>query len=144
MRVHGLILVQPLRLIIMSATLRITDFSENTTLFPSRPPILTIAARQHPVAIHFSRRTSSDYVNEAISKTTKIHCRLPPGGILIFMTGQNEITGICKSLESLFGRKAVEEKKRRSSSIMDRRKQLTGTEVGTNGTTAGVKPSQGQ
>ncbi|KZS90456.1 P-loop containing nucleoside triphosphate hydrolase protein [Sistotremastrum niveocremeum HHB9708] len=133
---------KPLRLIIMSATLRITDFSENTTLFPSPPPIITIAARQHPVAIHFSRRTSSDYVNEAISKTTKIHCRLPPGGILIFMTRQNEITGICKSLESLFGRKAVEEKKRRRSSIMDRRKHLTGTEVGTNGTTAGVKPSQ--
>ncbi|KAJ3568750.1 hypothetical protein NP233_g5510 [Leucocoprinus birnbaumii] len=81
-----------LRLIIMSATLRVSDFVENKSLFPTPPPIVNVPARQHPVTIHFSRRTSPDYVTDAIKKACKIHARLPPGGILIFLTGQNEIT----------------------------------------------------
>lgn len=97
----------------MSATLRVSDFAENKTLFPSTPPVVNVAARQHPVTVHFNRRTSSDYVTEAIKKTTKIHTRLPPGGILIFLTGQNEITGVCRKLEAKFGKKALEEKRRR-------------------------------
>lgn len=83
---------KPLKLIIMSATLRVSDFTENTTLFPTPPPIVSVEARQFPVAMHFSRRTTHDYVNEAISKAIKIHEKLPKGGILIFLTGQNEIS----------------------------------------------------
>ncbi|KIJ64431.1 hypothetical protein HYDPIDRAFT_28376 [Hydnomerulius pinastri MD-312] len=105
--------VKPLRLIIMSATLRVSDFAENKTLFPSPPPVINVSARQHPVTIHFNRRTPSDYVNEAIKKTAKIHSRLPPGGILIFLTGQNEISGVCRKLEARFSRKAIESKRRR-------------------------------
>ncbi|KAG6868632.1 hypothetical protein C0993_000222 [Termitomyces sp. T159_Od127] len=104
---------KPLRLIIMSATLRVSDFSENKTLFPTPPPVINVAARQHPVTVHFSRRTASDYVTEAIKKTTKIHTRLPPGGILVFLTGQNEITGMCRKLEAKFGQKAIEAKRNR-------------------------------
>ncbi|KAF8305660.1 P-loop containing nucleoside triphosphate hydrolase protein, partial [Clavulina sp. PMI_390] len=104
--------VKPLRLIIMSATLRVTDFSENKTLFPSPPPIININARQHPVTNHFNRRTSRNYVTDAVRKATKIHARLPPGGILIFLTGQDEIVTACKKLEAKFGKKALEEKRR--------------------------------
>ena len=104
---------QPLRLIIMSATLRVTDFAENTVLFPTPPPIINISARQHPVTIHFSRRTPTDYVKEAVRKAIKIHCRLPAGGILIFLTGQNEIVSACKSLGNRFSRKAIAEKTKR-------------------------------
>ncbi|KAF8895535.1 P-loop containing nucleoside triphosphate hydrolase protein [Infundibulicybe gibba] len=110
---------RPLRLIIMSATLRVSDFSENKTLFPSPPPVINVAARQHPVTVHFNRRTSSDYVTEAIKKASKIHARLPPGGILIFLTGQNEITGVCRKLEAKFSPKALAQKrKRRSASTL--------------------------
>jgi ATP-dependent RNA helicase DHX37/DHR1 len=65
------------------------------------------------VTIHFNRRTSSDYVTEATKKASKIHTRLPPGGILIFLTGQNEIVGVCRKLEAKFGQKILEEKKKR-------------------------------
>ncbi|KIK69520.1 hypothetical protein GYMLUDRAFT_33890 [Collybiopsis luxurians FD-317 M1] len=99
-----------LRLIIMSATLRVSDFASNTTLFPTPPPVINVAARQHPVTIHFNRRTASDYITEAIKKTTKIHTRLPAGGILIFLTGQNEIQGVCRKLEARFGKKAIEKR----------------------------------
>ena len=92
----------------MSATLRVSDFTENRVLFPSPPPVINVAARQHPVTVHFSRRTTADYVTEVISKACKIHTKLPPGGILVFLTGQNEITSVCKKLELKYGKRAVE------------------------------------
>ncbi|KAK7048361.1 P-loop containing nucleoside triphosphate hydrolase protein [Favolaschia claudopus] len=115
----GTVDIKPLRLIIMSATLRVSDFAENKTLFSTPPPVINVAARQHPVTIHFNRRTSSDYVTEAVKKTTKIHNRLPPGGILIFLTGQNEITGVCRKLEAKFGVKASEQKRRQRQAAQD-------------------------
>jgi len=94
----------------MSATLRVSDFAENKNLFFVAPPVINVTARQHPVAVHFSRRTSSNYIAEAIKKASKIHARLPPGGILIFLTGQNEITGVCRRLEERFGRRALQQR----------------------------------
>lgn len=95
---------KPLRIVIMSATLRVEDFAENTALFKTPPPIIHIAARQHPVTVHFARRTVSDYVTEAYKKVCKIHARLPVGGILVFMTGQNEIMTLCRKLENKYGK----------------------------------------
>ncbi|TIB40487.1 hypothetical protein E3P86_00658 [Wallemia ichthyophaga] len=95
----------PLRLVIMSATLRVSDFTENKSLFQQQPPVVNVAARQHPVTIHFARRTSPDYLEEAMAKTIKIHKKLPPGGILVFLTGQGEIDSMVKKLKQRFGRK---------------------------------------
>ncbi|BGP37169.1 putative ATP-dependent RNA helicase DHR1 [Rhodotorula kratochvilovae] len=104
---------KPLRLIIMSATLRVSDFAENPTLFSTPPPVLHITARQHPVTVHFARRTQHDYLAQAYKKVARIHARLPTGGILVFCTGQNEIVSLCKRLEKKFGPKAVQERKER-------------------------------
>lgn len=93
---------KPLKLIIMSATLRVADFSENKQLFPTPPPVLKVDARQYPVSVHFDKKTKFDYLDEAFKKTCKIHKRLPPGGILIFLTGQNEINGLVKRLRAEF------------------------------------------
>ncbi|SNX86964.1 related to ECM16 - putative DEAH-box RNA helicase [Melanopsichium pennsylvanicum] len=111
---------RPLRLIIMSATLRVSDFTENTTLFPIAPPVINIDARQHPVTVHFNRKTVQDYITESVNKATKIHARLPPGGILIFLTGQQEITTVCKKLEKRFGRRAIEQKKKDRERVQGR------------------------
>ncbi|KAE8193952.1 hypothetical protein CF336_g3760 [Tilletia laevis] len=108
---------KPLRLVIMSATLRVADFTENKTLFPIAPPVLNIEARQHPVTVHFDRRTTHDYLGEAIKKVGKIHTRLPPGGILVFLTGQQEIVTVCKKLEAAFGRKAIAKRKERATGL---------------------------
>ena len=93
---------KPLKLIIMSATLRVSDFSDNQTLFKIPPPILKVDARQYPVSVHFSKKTNFDYIDEAFKKTCKIHKKLPPGGILVFLTGQNEITTLVKKLRQQF------------------------------------------
>ncbi|XP_016982362.1 probable ATP-dependent RNA helicase kurz [Drosophila rhopaloa] len=93
---------QPLKLIIMSATLRVTDFTENSRLFKIPPPLLKVEARQFPVTIHFQKRTPEDYVAEAYRKTLKIHNQLPEGGILIFVTGQQEVNQLVRKLRRTF------------------------------------------
>lgn len=95
---------RPLKLVIMSATLRVKDFVGNQSLFPDiTPPVLEIKSRQHPVTVHFNKRTPElDYVGEALKKVVKIHTRLPPGGILVFLTGQNEILDLCRRLHHRF------------------------------------------
>ncbi|KAL0088354.1 P-loop containing nucleoside triphosphate hydrolase protein [Phycomyces blakesleeanus] len=108
--------IKPLRVVIMSATLRVSDFTENSTLFTKPPPVISVNARQYPVSIHFNKRTPEDHVAEAFKKVSKIHDRLPEGGILIFLTGQNEIQHLCKLLRekypSLPPKAALEERKR--------------------------------
>ncbi|KUI71399.1 Putative ATP-dependent RNA helicase PB1A10.06c [Cytospora mali] len=94
--------IKPLKLIIMSATLRIEDMTQNPTLFKTPPPVLEVEGRQFPVTVHFSRRTQGDYVEEAFKKISRGHKKLPPGGILVFMTGQNEIMQLSKRLKMAF------------------------------------------
>lgn len=94
--------IKPLKLVIMSATLRIEDMTQNPTLFKTPPPVLEVEGRQYPVTVHFSRRTQHDYVEEAFKKISRGHRKLPPGGILVFMTGQNEITELMKKLKKTF------------------------------------------
>ncbi|KAJ8711067.1 hypothetical protein PYW07_008309 [Mythimna separata] len=92
----------PLRLIIMSATLRVEDFTENTRLFKTPPPVIKIESRQFPVTTHFNKNTNSDYLKEAYRKAVKIHTRLPEGGILIFVTGQQEVHYLVRKLRAAF------------------------------------------
>ena len=77
----------PLKMIIMSATLRVDDFVSNPKLFKTKPPVMNVESRQYPVTVHFNRKTSEDYVKDALRKAVKIHTQLPDGGILIFLTG---------------------------------------------------------
>ncbi|KAJ5127643.1 ATP-dependent RNA helicase DHR1, partial [Penicillium atrosanguineum] len=95
--------VQPLKVVIMSATLRISDFTENVSLFRQGPPPLVQAeGRQYPVTVHFARKTQRDYVEEAFRKVSRGHRKLPPGGMLVFLTGQNEIRQLAKKLKGAF------------------------------------------
>ncbi|XP_062814503.1 probable ATP-dependent RNA helicase DHX37 [Anolis carolinensis] len=93
----------PLKLIVMSATLRVEDFTANTKLFPVPPPVIQVDARQFSVAVHFNKRTPlDDYSAECFRKVCKIHRMLPAGGILIFLTGQAEVHSLCRRLRRAF------------------------------------------
>lgn len=57
----------PLKLVIMSATLRVEDFTENTRLFPKdedgvarQPALVKVPGRTFPVSIHHSKVTELD------------------------------------------------------------------------------------
>ncbi|XP_028820912.1 probable ATP-dependent RNA helicase DHX37, partial [Denticeps clupeoides] len=93
----------PMKLVIMSATLRVEDFTQNQRLFPAPPPVVKVDARQFPVTVHFNKRTAmEDYTGEAFRKTCKIHRMLPSGGILVFLTGQAEVHSLCRRLRRAF------------------------------------------
>ncbi|NXA37330.1 DHX37 helicase, partial [Eudromia elegans] len=93
----------PLKLIIMSATLRVEDFTENKRLFSVVPPVIQVDARQYPVTVHFNKKTPlDDYSGECFRKVCKIHRMLPSGGILVFLTGQAEVHSLCRRLRKAF------------------------------------------
>lgn len=94
----------PLKLVVMSATLRVADFTENERLFrDGAPPIVQAEGRQYPVTVHFSRRTQRDYVSEIVEKVARGHRKLPAGGMLVFLTAQNEIQAVAKKLKERLG-----------------------------------------
>ncbi|KAL2264297.1 hypothetical protein VTK26DRAFT_7902 [Humicola hyalothermophila] len=95
--------VKPLKLIIMSATLRVEEFTQNTALFRTPPRVIEVDGRQHEVTIHFARKTRHDYVEDAFRKISRGHRKLPPGGMLVFLTGQGEISQLSKKLKAAFG-----------------------------------------
>ncbi|KAH7429629.1 hypothetical protein KP509_09G059400 [Ceratopteris richardii] len=95
--------VYPLKIVIMSATLLVDEFVGNRTLFASPPPIIEVPARQYPVTVHFSAKTELiDYVGKAYKKVCAIHKKLPPGGVLVFLTGQAEVHQLCKKLSKAY------------------------------------------
>ncbi|KAI5069161.1 hypothetical protein GOP47_0015462 [Adiantum capillus-veneris] len=95
--------IYPLKIIIMSATLLVDEFVANRRLFNSPPPIIEVPARQFPVTVHFSAKTElMDYVGKAYKKVCAIHRKLPPGGVLVFLTGQAEVHYLCKRLQKAF------------------------------------------
>lgn len=92
--------IKPLKLIIMSATLSMSAFLDNSTLFRrAQPPLVQIEGRQYPITVHFARQTKRDYVEEVFNKICKGHRKLPPGGMLVFLTGQNEIELLSRRLK---------------------------------------------
>jgi ATP-dependent RNA helicase DHX37/DHR1 len=94
---------RPLKLVIMSATLRISDFTGNKRLFRNAaPPLIKAEGRQFTVTTHFARKTQRDYVEEAFKKVCRGHKKLPQGGMLVFLTGQNEIAHLAKKLKEKF------------------------------------------
>ncbi|KAJ9167576.1 hypothetical protein P3X46_019198 [Hevea brasiliensis] len=82
------------KLIVTSATLNAEKFSN----FFGSVPIFHIPGRTFPVNILYSKTPCEDYVEGAVKQAMTIHITSPPGDILIFMTGQDEIEAACYAL----------------------------------------------
>ncbi|CAA7388058.1 unnamed protein product [Spirodela intermedia] len=82
------------KLIVTSATLNAEKFSN----FFGSVPIFHIPGRTFPVNILYSQTPCEDYVEAAVKQALTIHLTSPPGDILIFMTGQDEIEASCYAL----------------------------------------------
>lgn len=82
------------KLIVTSATLNAQKFSN----FFGSVPVFNIPGRTFPVQILFSKTPCEDYVEAAVKQAMSIHITCPPGDILIFMTGQDEIECVCFNL----------------------------------------------
>lgn len=66
----------PLKLIIMSATLRVSDFTENRRMFPVPPRIIKIESRQFPVTVRWNKVTPppQQIVDFALAKVSYLSC----------------------------------------------------------------------
>ncbi|XP_054715180.1 probable ATP-dependent RNA helicase DHX37 [Uloborus diversus] len=92
----------PLKLVIMSATMRVQDFMENKRLFKREPFLIRLDSRQYKVVAHFKKHTPEDYLEAAYQKVCEIHSKEPAGAILVFLTGEKEVTRLCKMLREAF------------------------------------------
>jgi len=78
---------QDLKLIVTSATLDAEKFSK----YFYSCPIFTIPGRTYPVEVLYTKEPESDYLDAALITIMQIHISEPPGDILLFLTGQEEI-----------------------------------------------------
>lgn len=83
-----------LRLIVTSATLDAEKFSN----YFNECPIFTIPGRTFPVEILYTKEPESDYLDAALITVMQIHLSEPPGDVLLFLTGQEEIDTSCEIL----------------------------------------------
>ncbi|KAI0044061.1 P-loop containing nucleoside triphosphate hydrolase protein [Auriscalpium vulgare] len=84
-----------LKLIVTSATMNADKFST----FYGNAPSFTIPGRTFPVDTFHSKSPCEDYVDSAVKQVLQIHLSLPPGDILVFMTGQEDIEITCQVVQ---------------------------------------------
>jgi pre-mRNA-splicing factor ATP-dependent RNA helicase DHX16 len=76
-----------IKLLISSATLDAGKFSD----YFDGAPIFRIPGRRFPVDILYTKAPEADYLEAATVTVLQIHVTQPPGDILVFFTGQEEI-----------------------------------------------------
>ncbi|PKK68106.1 ATP-dependent RNA helicase DHX8 [Rhizophagus irregularis] len=83
-----------LRVIVTSATLNAEKFSK----YFFDCPIFSIPGRKFPVEVLYTKEPESDYLDAALITVMQIHLSEPPGDVLLFLTGQEEIDTACEIL----------------------------------------------
>ncbi|KAJ3333928.1 putative ATP-dependent RNA helicase dhr2 [Blyttiomyces sp. JEL0837] len=84
-----------LKVIVMSATLDAERFAE----YFNQTNIMKIPGRQFAVKVFNAEEKQEDYVDAALVATFQVHVDEPPGDILVFLTGQEEIEAVEKMLK---------------------------------------------
>jgi pre-mRNA-splicing factor ATP-dependent RNA helicase DHX38/PRP16 len=83
-----------IKLIVTSATMDSKKFAD----FYGGVPEFHIPGRTFHVEKYFTKTPSEDYVDAAVKQVLNIHLSFPPGDILVFMTGQEDIEATCSVL----------------------------------------------
>ncbi|XP_020086379.1 probable pre-mRNA-splicing factor ATP-dependent RNA helicase DEAH3 isoform X4 [Ananas comosus] len=83
-----------LKIIIMSATLEAEKFQG----YFSGAPLMRVPGRLYPVEIFYTQKPEKDYVVAAIRTVVQILISEPPGDILVFLTGEEEIEDACRKI----------------------------------------------
>lgn len=63
--------------------------------------ILYVKGRQHPVVVLHTAEAQEDYIEASLQTFYQIHTERPPGDVLIFLPGQEDIDSLASSIESL-------------------------------------------
>ena len=78
------------------------DRDEQFSSFYGNAPTFTIPGRTFPVEIFNAKSHCEDYVDSAVKQVLQIHLSLPPGDILVFMTGQEDIEITCQVVNGTY------------------------------------------
>ncbi|XP_045049217.2 pre-mRNA-splicing factor ATP-dependent RNA helicase DHX16 [Desmodus rotundus] len=84
-----------LKVLVASATLDTARFS---TFFDDAP-VFRIPGRRFPVDIFYTKAPEADYLEACVVSVLQIHVTQPPGDVLVFLTGQEEIEAACEMLQ---------------------------------------------
>ena len=84
-----------LKILVSSATLDAQKFSE----FFDDAPIFNIPGRKYQVNVFYTESPESNYITAVLSTVFQIHISQPPGDILVFLTGQEEIEACAENLQ---------------------------------------------
>lgn len=88
-----------LKLVVMSATLEAEKFVQ----YFSGAPLIKVPGRLHPVEIFYTQEPERDYLEAAIRTVVQIHMSQPPGDVLVFLTGEEEIEDACRRIVAKLG-----------------------------------------
>ncbi|KAK8654406.1 hypothetical protein V6N13_128374 [Hibiscus sabdariffa] len=88
-----------LKLVVMSATLEAEKFQG----YFYGAPLMKVPGRLHPVEIFYTQEPERDYLEAAIRTVVQIHMCEPPGDILVFLTGEEEIEDACRKITKEVG-----------------------------------------
>ncbi|KGN45034.1 probable pre-mRNA-splicing factor ATP-dependent RNA helicase DEAH2 [Cucumis sativus] len=88
-----------LKLVVMSATLEAEKFQG----YFYGAPLMKVPGRLHPVEIFYTQEPERDYLEAAIRTVVQIHLCEPPGDILVFLTGEEEIEDACRKINKEIG-----------------------------------------
>ncbi|XP_054667364.1 LOW QUALITY PROTEIN: pre-mRNA-splicing factor ATP-dependent RNA helicase DHX16-like, partial [Grus americana] len=84
-----------LKVLVASATLDTQRFSA----FFDQAPVFRIPGRRFPVDIYYTKAPEADYLEACVVSVLQIHVTQPPGDILVFLTGQEEIEACVELLQ---------------------------------------------
>ena len=105
----------PLHVLVMSATMNVDLFSS----YFHQAPVLYLQGRQYPIEVFHAQELQTDYIHASLItlfqvrkssskkdadaiRTFQIHRSAPVNeGILIFLTGQDEIDSTCKTIKQI-------------------------------------------
>lgn len=94
---QGLLPKKPnLKVVVMSATLDAGKFQD----YFHGAPLMKVPGRTHPVETFYTAKPERNYVEAATRTCLQIHKCEPPGDILVFLTGEQEIEQTCTELRN--------------------------------------------
>jgi len=89
-----------LKLVVMSATLEAEKFQD----YFADAPLMRVPGRLFPVEVFYTQAPEADYVDAAVRTVAQIHACEPPGDVLLFLTGEEEIEDACRKIAAEAGK----------------------------------------
>ncbi|KAK9112932.1 hypothetical protein Scep_020451 [Stephania cephalantha] len=91
-----------LKLVVMSATA--SEGEKVQAYFNGAAALMKVPREKaHPVEIVYAQESVRDYLGAAVRKAVEVHLCEPPGDVLVFVAGEEEIEAACREIDEQVG-----------------------------------------